>query len=131
MGQSGSGVTLNTHIPFQNNEERITGYALGPADLLGQMSADDYIKKLPILYNEFVEVYRFEGLDKKTDRAVRCRKAPMILSEVLRHFMKVWPLSVLNLWVHSMSTSDYILSSDNPYPSAIEKNIAFIKERWK
>ncbi len=42
-------------IPFQNEIERITGYALGTADLLGQMAADDYVDKLPVLYAEFAE----------------------------------------------------------------------------
>jgi hypothetical protein len=35
--------------------EKIVGYALGTADLLGQMAADDYVEKLPILYDEFAE----------------------------------------------------------------------------
>jgi hypothetical protein len=46
-------------IPFQSELERIVGFALGTADLLGQMSADDYINKLPALYAEFEESARF------------------------------------------------------------------------
>jgi len=46
-------------IPFQSELERIVGFALGTADLLGQMSADDYIDKLPTLYAEFEESARF------------------------------------------------------------------------
>lgn len=49
---------LNTDlasIPFQSDLERIVGYALGTADLLGQMAAADYVEKLPLLYDEFVE----------------------------------------------------------------------------
>lgn len=42
-------------IPFQNELERITGFALGTGDLLGQMAAEDYVDKLPILYSEFAE----------------------------------------------------------------------------
>jgi hypothetical protein len=42
-------------IPFQNDLERIIGYALGTADLLGQMSAEDYVDRLPELYSEFAE----------------------------------------------------------------------------
>lgn len=44
-----------TVIPFQHELEKIVGYALGTADLLGQMAADDYVEKLPILYEEFAE----------------------------------------------------------------------------
>lgn len=42
-------------IPFQSELEKTAGYALGTADLLGQMAADDYVDKLPILYAEFAE----------------------------------------------------------------------------
>ena len=45
-------------IAFQNNIEKIAGFALGTADLLGQMAADDYVDKLPILYSEFAEASR-------------------------------------------------------------------------
>jgi hypothetical protein len=48
-------------IPFQTNLERMVGFALGTADLLGQMAADDYVEKLPILYSEFAEASRHEG----------------------------------------------------------------------
>ena len=48
-------------IPFQNSEERMVGFALGTADLLGQMAAADYVEKLPVLYEEFAEAARFGG----------------------------------------------------------------------
>jgi len=47
-------------IGFENEEERIVGHALGTADLLGQMAADDYVEKLPILYDEFQEAARHD-----------------------------------------------------------------------
>jgi len=46
-------------IPFQDELERIVGYSLSTADLLGQMAADDYIDKLDILYSEFDESARY------------------------------------------------------------------------
>jgi hypothetical protein len=46
-------------IPFQSELERVVGYALSTADLLGQMAADDYVDKLPILYGEFAEAVSF------------------------------------------------------------------------
>lgn len=48
-------------IPFTSEAERMCGYALGTADLLGQMAADDYVEKLPVLYDEFVESGRHAG----------------------------------------------------------------------
>jgi hypothetical protein len=51
---TGVNVDLKT-IPFSSDWDRAIGYALGTADLLGQMAAPDYIEKLPILYKEFEE----------------------------------------------------------------------------
>lgn len=51
---TGVGVRLET-LAFYTEEERIAGYALGTADLLGQMAAHDYVEKLPILFEEFRE----------------------------------------------------------------------------
>jgi hypothetical protein len=48
-------------IPFQSELERNVGFALGTADLLGQMAADDYVEKLGILFQEFDESNRFSG----------------------------------------------------------------------
>lgn len=45
-------------IPFRTELERWLGYALSTADYLGQMAAEDYIEKLPILYKEFEESAR-------------------------------------------------------------------------
>ena len=42
-------------IRFQSEQEKITGFTLGAADLLGQMAAEDYVEKLPVLYAEFAE----------------------------------------------------------------------------
>src|SRR5277367_5729373 len=47
-------------IPFQSETEKIAGFALGTADLLGQMAADDYVEKLPVLYSEFAEAAKLQ-----------------------------------------------------------------------
>jgi len=47
-------------ISFESDAERIVGFALGTADLLGQMAADDYVEKLPVLYDEFQEAARHD-----------------------------------------------------------------------
>ena len=51
---TGVDAVLNA-IPFQSDMERLVGHALGTADLLGQMAAEDYVDKLPVLYSEFAE----------------------------------------------------------------------------
>jgi hypothetical protein len=58
-------------IPFQNEAERILGFALGTSDLLGQMSADDYVEKLPVLYGEFAEAAHHEKSDAGTVASFR------------------------------------------------------------
>lgn len=55
---TGVGVDLEA-ITFQSEAERIVGYALATADLLGQMAANDYVDKLPVLFEEFKEAARF------------------------------------------------------------------------
>lgn len=47
-------------ISFADEAERIVGYALGAADLLGQMAAEDYVDKLPVLYEEFREAAGYD-----------------------------------------------------------------------
>ena len=54
---TGVDATLSV-IPFQSEMEKILGFALGTADLLGQMAAEDYVEKLPVLYSEFAEAAR-------------------------------------------------------------------------
>jgi len=51
-------------IPFSSDLERVVGYALATADLVGQMAAPDYIEKLEILYQEFEESNRYAGKPK-------------------------------------------------------------------
>jgi hypothetical protein len=46
-------------IRFQSELEKNVGFALGTADLLGQMAAEDYAAKLPILYSEFAEAAQY------------------------------------------------------------------------
>jgi hypothetical protein len=53
--------TRLTDIPFPGEQEKMVGYALATADLLGQMAADDYVDKLPILYSEFAEAAHHDG----------------------------------------------------------------------
>lgn len=48
-------------IPFENETERIIGCALATADLLGQMAAEDYVQKLPVLFGEFAEAAAHSG----------------------------------------------------------------------
>jgi hypothetical protein len=57
---TGVNVKLDS-VKFQDPLERLVGFALGTADLLGQMAAADYVDKLPTLYSEFAEAARFSA----------------------------------------------------------------------
>jgi hypothetical protein len=51
-----TGVNVDlSKIPFGCEQERVLGFSLGTADLLGQMAAEDYVDKLGILFTEFEE----------------------------------------------------------------------------
>lgn len=57
-----TGVAVNlASIPFRHPVEQLLGFALGSADLLGQMAAPDYPEKLAALYEEFAEAARAGG----------------------------------------------------------------------
>ena len=53
-------------IPFSTSSERVVGYSLATSDLLGQMSARDYVDRLPQLYGEFKESCEYYG--RRADR---------------------------------------------------------------
>ncbi len=74
---TGVNVDLSS-IPFVSEEVRFAGFALGTADLLGQMAAADYAEKLPVLFLEFEESARFNtgqsssvGLFSSADELMR------------------------------------------------------------
>lgn len=51
-----TGLSVNlADIDFSDDNERILGYMLGTADLLGQMSSRTYLERLMYLYKEFEE----------------------------------------------------------------------------
>lgn len=95
---TGVNVKLET-IAFETETEKITGFALGTADLLGQMAAEDYIEKLPILYAEFAESARYAkdkskgGLFNSVEDLMQ--KTPMFWDKYVRakinnDFLKVY-----------------------------------------
>jgi hypothetical protein len=113
-------------IPFQNELERTVGYALGTADLLGQMAATDYVEKLPLLFNEFTE-----AAPHATGRA-----AQLFTFESAEALMRNTPV----FWEHHVRPkieqefggvyaflNDPYPDGPNPYVQRIEKNIARLR----
>ena len=72
-------------IPFQGEVERVIGFCIGSADLLGQMAAHDYVAKLPILFAEFAESARYSGTKTMFESAEQLLKmTPMFWEKYVR-----------------------------------------------
>ncbi len=127
-----TGVALDINIRFHNDEERIAGYALGTADLLGQMSAVDYIDNLPTLYKEFAESYKFEGVEKLLGKGSTLFKNA---DELIRSTPKFYEEIALERFKIMGDLQQYVKyhydGQKNPYMDNIEKNIRKIKRKWK
>lgn len=122
-----TGIDANLEaIPFQNDTERLVGYALGTADLLGQMAAPDYVEKLPVLYQEFAEAIQYdpghaESLREFTSAQDLMRKTPL--------FWQQWVLPRINRDfgnLHAFLNQPYP-AGPNPYVQNIEENLGRIK----
>jgi hypothetical protein len=80
-----TGVSLDLPgIPFTDERERLVGYALGTADLIGQMAAPDYVDKLPALFAEFQEAAAYCDGNVPEEIAVRS------LEELIRGTPNFW-----------------------------------------
>jgi hypothetical protein len=111
-----------TAIPFQSELEEITGYALGAADLIGQMAAEDYVEKLPVLYAEFAEAAAFSG-DKRSVGQFSSAE------DLMQKTPNFWKKFVLGKLEHEFGGIHRYLSSPYPdgpnfYLNRIETNIA-------
>ena len=116
-----------SRIPFQNELEQTVGFALGTADLLGQMAADDYVEKLPTLFSEFDESARFyEGKMALTESFSSA-------ADLLRKTPGFWKKYVLpkitnEFWgLHRFLNQPYP-SGPNEYLQRVEANIAKVQQ---
>lgn len=113
-------------IHFQDDLERIVGFSLGTADLLGQMAAVDYVDKLPILYSEFAEAANYNAGKMKaggffTSAEDLIQKTPLfwekyVQSKINREFLGLYRF-----------LSDPYPDGPNPYVEQIEANVARIR----
>ncbi|MEI6106316.1 MAG: hypothetical protein WCR49_04805 [Opitutae bacterium] len=112
-----------SQITFHREEARLYAFLLVTADYLAQMSAPDYIPKLPHLFKEFQEAYDFEGIapEKRLYRR---------LEEMLAMTPNFWERIVKPLLdfeaggVHRYLTT---AGQPNPYLHAVEANIAEVR----
>ena len=117
-----------TTISFQSELEKICGFALGTADLLGQMAAEDYVDKLPILYSEFAEAVRYTkdrahfiaGFSSPADLLA---KTPLFWDKFVRRKLER-DFGGLYLFLN-----DPYPSGPNPYLERVEANMQRLKQR--
>lgn len=119
-----------TVIPFQSEMERVTGFALGTADLLGQMAAEDYVDKLPVLFSEFAEAARHS---KDKTHFVSMYSSPDDLMKKTPAFWENFVRVKLNrdfggLW---QFLNNPYPNGPNTYIEQVERNMRRLVERTK
>jgi hypothetical protein len=124
---TGVNVKLDT-IQFQDDLERVVGFSLGTADLLGQMAAADYVEKLPILYSEFAEAARYnEGKMKAggffSSAEDLMQKTPMFWEKYVKQKIDREFLGVYRFLCEPFP------DGANSYIERIEANIARLRQK--
>lgn len=121
---------IDSVADFSCDEERICGYALGIADLMGQLAAKDYLGKLVHLYHEFKEAYDFEGIDELRARNV-------LVYDSCDDLIRSTPLffrSIVKKKFREMGSLDQYIKYHHPkkvrhYETAIRKNLEQIEQK--
>ncbi|GEM_PF-6598207 len=98
---------------------------LASADLLAQVSAENYIDSLPLLYEEFAEAYAWHGLE-------RLRAAGFVVFDSYAHLLgssaafirhSVLP-RLEKMGNHELSLQKYFGCSSSPYMRQLRANLA-------
>jgi hypothetical protein len=115
-------------IPFQSELEKITGFTLGAADLVGQMAAEDYVEKLPILYTEFAEAAAYSKGDGHFNFVFSSAE------DLMQKTPQFWEKFVLEKLEKGFGGIHRFLNSPYPdgpnfYLGRIEANIRQLKEQ--
>ena len=109
-----------SQIAFRTEEGRHMAFALLTADYLAQMSAPDYVEKLPALYREFHEAFEFEQtpLEKRPYRSLRqlLEMTPGFWTNLVRPMLDFEAGGVYRY----LTTA----GQPNPYLQAVEANMA-------
>ena len=124
---TGVNVSIAT-IPFQSPEERLAGFALATADLLGQMAADNYIERLPDLYLEFEEAARFD--EGSTSKAFRFDSTDDMMGKT-PGFWQFYVIPKITNDFERIYTylNDPYPDGPNEYVQRIERNLARLRQK--
>ena len=113
------------NVSFQREEAREIALLLVTADYLAQMSAADYLEKLPRLYREFLEAFELAGIPPE-------KRPYQSLDQLLEMTPGFWKNFVLPLLDGEAEGAYHYLSPEgvsNPYLEAVHGNLAELKRR--
>lgn len=114
-----------SQISFHRDEARQMAFILVTADYLAQMSAADYLEKLPSLFREFHEAFDFEQVPPE-------KRPYHSLPELLQRTPEFWKTYVRPMLdfeaggVHRYLTT---AGQPNPYLQAVDANMAELRRR--
>jgi hypothetical protein len=114
-----------SQVTFHRDEARQMAFLLVTADYLAQMSAADYLDKLPALYREFVEAFEFEKIPLE-------KRPYHTLKELLEKSSGFWTNYVRPMLdFEAGGVYRYLTTAGqpNPYMQAVEANLAELKRR--
>ncbi|QTN30778.1 hypothetical protein HZ994_00010 [Akkermansiaceae bacterium] len=115
------------NVAFRSAEARQVALFLVTADYLAQMSAADYLEKLPLLYLEFVEAYGHEGIPPE-DRPFQSLGG---LLEATPGFWRDYVLPLLDGEAEAVYRYLSPKGIANPYLQSIDENIGELERRLK
>jgi hypothetical protein len=112
-------------IPFQSELEKIVGFALATSDFIGQMAAEDYIEKLPLLFTEFDESAKFNGED--IPPASRFESVDELLTKTPLFWMHYVKPKIENAFLGVHRYLDLLPPDEGGYIANIQANIDRLK----
>ena len=124
---SSTGPTTDlTRIEYRSEVERTLGQAVCTADYIGQMSDPDYPDKLKVLFSEFEESYRYQGIPKNkwpfVDYEALLRSTPDFWNKFVQYKMNV---ECAGIWEYLENP----VTGGNVYIDAVERNMSIINDR--
>ncbi|MCS7091396.1 MAG: hypothetical protein NZM03_11870 [Limisphaera sp.] len=116
-------------LPFADEAERVVGCALGTADLLAQMAAEDYLEKLPALYAEFAEAAAYA---RDPQSFVAVYRSPEDLLRRTPEFWEQWARPRLERELGGVYRflNDPYPDGPNEYLERIEQHMARLRARF-
>lgn len=113
-----------SQVAFRSDQGRHFAFVLVTADYLAQMSAPDYVEKLPALYREFQEAFDFERIPPE-------KRPYHTFRELLEKTSGFWYNFVLPMLDFEAGGVYRYLAAGrtNPYMQAVADNIAEVKRR--